>query len=45
MTAVRPPGRFGSLNLESDRVTAFAEKPQAGEGWINGGFFVSRGTF
>ena len=40
VTAVRPPGRFGSLHLESDRVTAFAEKPQTGEGWINGGFFV-----
>lgn len=40
ITAVRPPGRFGALVLDSDRVTAFAEKPQVGEGWINGGFFV-----
>jgi glucose-1-phosphate cytidylyltransferase len=40
VTAVRPPGRFGSLEMEGDRVRAFAEKPQAGEGWINGGFFV-----
>jgi glucose-1-phosphate cytidylyltransferase len=40
ITAVRPPARFGALVLESDRVTAFAEKPQTGEGWINGGFFV-----
>lgn len=40
VTAVRPPGRFGSLEIEGDRVRAFAEKPQAGQGWINGGFFV-----
>jgi glucose-1-phosphate cytidylyltransferase len=40
VTAVRPPGRFGSLALAGDRVSAFAEKPQTGEGWINGGFFV-----
>lgn len=40
VTAVRPPARFGALQLEGDRVTAFAEKPQTGEGWINGGFFV-----
>jgi glucose-1-phosphate cytidylyltransferase len=40
ITAVRPPARFGALVLEADRVAAFAEKPQTGEGWINGGFFV-----
>lgn len=40
VTAVRPPARFGSLALEGDLVREFAEKPQAGEGWINGGFFV-----
>ncbi len=40
VTAVRPPARFGALALEGDRVCEFAEKPQAGEGWINGGFFV-----
>ena len=40
LTAVRPPARFGSLQLEDDRVTSFTEKPQVGEGWINGGFFV-----
>jgi glucose-1-phosphate cytidylyltransferase len=40
VTAVRPPGRFGGLNLDGDLVTKFAEKPQIGEGWINGGFFV-----
>lgn len=40
VTAVRPPSRFGSLGLEGDEVVAFKEKPQASEGWINGGFFV-----
>jgi glucose-1-phosphate cytidylyltransferase len=40
VTAVRPPARFGGLRLDGDQVTRFAEKPQAGEGWINGGFFV-----
>jgi glucose-1-phosphate cytidylyltransferase len=40
VTAVRPPARFGSLDIDGDRVREFAEKPQAAEGWINGGFFV-----
>ncbi len=40
VTAVRPPVRFGELSIEKNRVTKFQEKPQAGEGWINGGFFV-----
>lgn len=40
VTAVRPPARFGDLALDGERVAAFAEKPQAGGGWINGGFFV-----
>ena len=40
VTAVRPPSRFGSIALDGNRVSAFAEKPNAGEGWINGGFFV-----
>lgn len=40
VTAVRPPARFGGLELKGDRVLRFAEKSQAGEGWINGGFFV-----
>ena len=37
---VRPPARFGGLKFEEDRVIEFTEKPQTGEGWINGGFFV-----
>jgi glucose-1-phosphate cytidylyltransferase len=40
LTSVRPPSRFGSLAIDGDSVTVFHEKPQAGEGWINGGFFV-----
>ncbi len=40
ITAVRPPARFGTLEIEGDRVVQFAEKPQTSEGWINGGFFV-----
>ena len=40
LTAVRPPSRFGALVFDGDQVVEFSEKPQAGEGWINGGFFV-----
>ena len=40
VTAARPPARFGGITLNGDLVTHFAEKPQAGEGWINGGFFI-----
>jgi glucose-1-phosphate cytidylyltransferase len=40
VTAVRPPARFGLLVFDGDFVTQFKEKPQIGEGWINGGFFV-----
>jgi len=40
ITAVRPPSRFGELKLSGDNVTNFLEKPQIGEGWINGGYMV-----
>jgi glucose-1-phosphate cytidylyltransferase len=40
VTAVRPPSRFGGLIFAGDLVTEFTEKPQIGEGWINGGFMV-----
>lgn len=40
LTAVRPPARFGQMVIEGERVIQFKEKPQIGEGWINGGFFV-----
>ena len=40
VTAVRPPARFGGLIFDGDIVIDFTEKPQIGEGWINGGFMV-----
>ncbi|MDA5095736.1 glucose-1-phosphate cytidylyltransferase [Aliiroseovarius sp. KMU-50] len=40
VTAVRPSSRFGELAIEGNTVTSFSEKPQTGQGWINGGFFV-----
>jgi glucose-1-phosphate cytidylyltransferase len=40
LTAVQPPGRFGSLVLKGARVSSFEEKPKGDGGWINGGFFV-----
>ena len=40
ITAVQPPGRFGSLNIKNDTVKSFFEKPSGDGGWINGGFFV-----
>jgi glucose-1-phosphate cytidylyltransferase len=40
ITAVRPPARYGGLKFDGDDVAGFIEKPQIGEGWINGGFAV-----
>jgi glucose-1-phosphate cytidylyltransferase len=40
VTAVRPAARFGRIELDGDKVVEFTEKPQLGEGWINGAFFV-----
>jgi len=41
VTAVRPPSRFGELNIDEDNtVQELEEKPQMGKGFINGGFFV-----
>jgi len=40
LTAVRPPARFGHLEVENNQITEFSEKPQISEGWINGAFFV-----
>ena len=40
VTAVQPPGRFGALQIEGDRVKTFLEKPHGDGNWINGGFFV-----
>lgn len=40
VTATQPPGRFGAIRFDRDRVLGFQEKPQGDGGWINGGFFV-----
>ncbi len=40
VTAVRPPARFGNLEIDGTRVSNFGEKNQSDAGWINGGFFV-----
>jgi glucose-1-phosphate cytidylyltransferase len=40
LTAARPPARFGHLEIDGDTIVEFNEKPQTGEGWINGAFFV-----
>lgn len=40
LTAVRPPARFGHLDLSGNQISEFSEKPQTKEGWINGAFFV-----
>jgi glucose-1-phosphate cytidylyltransferase len=41
LTGVRPPGRFGELQVENGMVTTFFEKPQVTAGRINGGYFVA----
>lgn len=40
MTVVRPPSRFGEIDIQGNLATMFREKPQTSEGWINGGYFV-----
>ncbi len=40
VTAVRPLGRFGALNVDKQKIISFEEKPQDDRSWINGGFFV-----
>lgn len=40
VTAVKPPGRFGSMSIEKNSVRFFEEKVAGDGGWINGGFFV-----
>jgi glucose-1-phosphate cytidylyltransferase len=40
MTVVPPPGRYGIVTIEGERVRAFREKPASDDAWINGGFFV-----
>jgi glucose-1-phosphate cytidylyltransferase len=45
VTAVHPGARFGELLIDSDQVKNFQEKPQMGQGWINGGYFVVQPEF
>lgn len=40
LTAVQPPGRYGTLMIKEDHVVQFKEKPEGNSAWINGGFFV-----
>ena len=40
VTAIQPPGRYGSINIDGNRVSSFKEKPTGDGGWVNGGFFV-----
>lgn len=40
LTATQPPGRFGALNLQGNKIRSFQEKPEGDGNWINGGFFV-----
>jgi len=40
VTAVQPPGRYGYIDIEDEKVTSFIEKPDGEGGWINGGFFI-----
>ena len=45
VSAVHPGARFGELEIDEGRVFSFKEKPQMGQGWINGGFFVIEPEF
>lgn len=40
LTGVQPPGRFGAIELEGDKILSFHEKPKGDGSWINGGYFV-----
>jgi len=45
VSAVHPSARFGELDMEDGKVMSFKEKPQTGQGWINGGYFVVQPEF
>jgi len=40
VTSVQPPGRFGALSMEDNKIVTFEEKPQGDGSWVPGGFFV-----
>lgn len=44
VTAIQPPGRYGRLETDQERVTGFEEKPRGEFGWVNGGFFIFEPT-
>ena len=45
VTAVHPSARFGELELTKQQVNSFQEKPQTGQGWVNGGYFIIEPEF
>ena len=45
ISAVHPGARFGELEMDQGRVASFQEKPQTGQGWINGGYFIIEPEF
>jgi glucose-1-phosphate cytidylyltransferase len=45
VSAVHPGARFGELEMESNKVLSFQEKPQTKQGWINGGYFIIEPAF
>lgn len=45
VSAVRPSARFGELEMQDQQVITFQEKPQTGQGWINGGYFIIEPEF
>jgi len=45
VTAVHPGARFGELEMDGHKIRSFKEKPQTGQGWINGGYFVIQPEF
>jgi len=45
VTAVHPGARFGELEMNEELVVSFQEKPQTGQGWVNGGYFVIEPEF
>ena len=45
VSAVRPSARFGELELDGQTVVTFQEKPQTGQGWVNGGYFIMEPEF
>ena len=45
VTAVHPVARFGEIEIKDEQVTSFQEKPQTGQSWVNGGYFIFEPEF